>query len=94
MSPEFVADRLDESQPAIPSPRHALQTDRIVQPALIEEVCGAVWTSGPCQLRDGADYKANVLYIYGFFGETWRIASRSHVCRASVLSLGCQTIKK
>src|SRR5258708_19569338 len=40
---------------------------RIVQPALIEEVCGAVWTSGPCQRRDGVDYKANVLYISRFF---------------------------
>src|SRR5258708_32437786 len=40
---------------------------RIVQPALIEEICGAVWTSGPCQCRDGVDYKANVLYISRFF---------------------------
>src|SRR6266481_10062919 len=45
---------------------HCRQT-RIVQPALIEEICGAVWTSGPCQCRDGVDYEANVLYISRFF---------------------------
>src|ERR1700730_12788057 len=39
----------------------------IVQPALIEKVGGAVWTSGPCQRRDGVDDKANVLYTSGFF---------------------------
>src|SRR6267378_6664489 len=40
---------------------------RIVQPALIEKLCRAVWTSGPRQRRDGVDYKANVLYISRFF---------------------------
>src|SRR6202035_896474 len=40
---------------------------RIVQPALIEKLCRAVWTSGPCQCRDGVDYEANVLYISRFF---------------------------
>jgi hypothetical protein len=40
---------------------------RIVQPALIEKLSRAVWTSGPCQGRDGVDYKANVLYICLFF---------------------------
>src|SRR5580704_19616764 len=40
---------------------------RIVQPALIEKLCRAVWTSGPCQRRDGVDYKANVPYISRFF---------------------------
>jgi hypothetical protein len=39
----------------------------MVQPTLIEEVCGAVRISGPCQRRDGVDYKANVLYISRFF---------------------------
>src|SRR5260370_15544941 len=36
---------------------------RIVQPALIEKLCRAVWTSGPCERRDGVDYKANVLAL-------------------------------
>src|SRR5580700_11062461 len=40
---------------------------RIVQPTLIEKLCRAVWTSGPCQRRDGVDYQANVLYISRFF---------------------------
>src|SRR5258708_8574538 len=40
---------------------------RIVQPALIDEVRGAVWTGGPCQRRDGVDDKANVLFISRFF---------------------------
>ena len=40
---------------------------RIVQPALIEKVCRAVSPSGPCQRRDGVDYKANVLDISRFF---------------------------
>src|SRR5580704_15427281 len=40
---------------------------RIVQPASIEELCRAVWTSGPCQRRDGVDDKANVLSISKFF---------------------------
>src|ERR1700675_4207734 len=39
----------------------------IRKPALIEKVCGAVWTSGPCQRRDSVDDKANVLYISRFF---------------------------
>src|ERR1700723_2150346 len=33
----------------------------------MEEVCGAVWTSGPCQRRDGVDDKANILSISRFF---------------------------
>src|SRR5258706_2641595 len=45
---------------------HCRQT-RIVQPALIEKLCRAVWTSGPRQRRDGVDYEANVLYISRFF---------------------------
>jgi hypothetical protein len=36
---------------------------RIVQPALIEKLCRAVWTSGPCERRNGVDYKANVLAL-------------------------------
>ena len=40
---------------------------RIVQPTLIEEVCGAVRISGPCQRRDGVDYKANVVNNSRFF---------------------------
>src|ERR1700676_1520570 len=40
---------------------------RIVQPALIEKLCRAVWTSGPRQRRDGVDYEANVVYISRFF---------------------------
>src|SRR6266446_9681735 len=40
---------------------------RIVQPALIDEVRGAVWSSGPCQSRNGVDDKANVLFISRFF---------------------------
>src|SRR5882724_3669151 len=43
------------------------RSTRIVQPALIEKLCRAVWTSGPHQRRDGVDYKANVLYISRFF---------------------------
>jgi hypothetical protein len=34
------------TQPAILSPKLALQLGRMVQPALIEEVCGALWTTG------------------------------------------------
>src|SRR4029077_2411534 len=56
----------------LPSPAQSLlcRQTRIVQPALIEEVCGAVWTSGPCQRRDGVDDKANVLFISRFFEAT------------------------
>ena len=43
------------------------QKTRIFQPGLIEKLCRAVWTSGPCQRRDGVDDKANVLYISRFF---------------------------
>jgi hypothetical protein len=60
MATEFVAGRLEESQPAILSPKLALQLGRMVQPALIEEVCGALWTTGPYR-RNGVDDKANVL---------------------------------
>jgi hypothetical protein len=61
MATEFVAGRLEESQPAILSPKLALELGRMVQPALIEEVCGALWTTGPYQRRNGVDDKANVL---------------------------------
>jgi hypothetical protein len=67
MLPEFVAGRLDESQPPIPSPKLALQIHPYSPASVIEEVCRAVRTSGPRQCRNGVDYKANVLYIFRFF---------------------------
>jgi len=51
--PEFVADRLDKSQPPIPSPKLALQIDPY-RPAMIEEACGAVWRRG-----GGVGFKTN-----------------------------------
>jgi hypothetical protein len=49
-----VADRLDKSQPPIPSPKLALQIDAY-RPAMIEEACGAVWRrSGAVGLKTNA----------------------------------------
>jgi len=62
---------------------------RIVQPSLIEEVCGAVWTSGPCQRRDGVDYKANALYISRFF------EAMSQGCHARIIQpYGLKTLAR
>jgi hypothetical protein len=67
MFPEFVAGRLDESQPPIPSPKLAFRKTLIVQPSLIVKLCRAVWTSGPRQRWNGVDDKANVLCTSRFF---------------------------
>ena len=40
----------------------------IVEPALIEEVSGAVRTSGPRERGDGVNYKANILCQLSLFG--------------------------
>ena len=64
---ECVADRLDESQPPIVSLKLGLQIDPYSSASAIVKLCRAVWTSGPCQRRDGVDDKANVLYISRLF---------------------------
>jgi|HubBroStandDraft_4_1064222.scaffolds.fasta_scaffold00185_21 hypothetical protein len=40
----------------------------IVEPALIEEVSGAVRANGPREREDRVNYKANVLCLQSLFG--------------------------
>jgi hypothetical protein len=53
--------RMNRNPPA-PIQRLSRRQAGIVQPSLIEEFSGAVWTSGPCQRGDRIDYSSKLVF--------------------------------
>ena len=88
-NPQVRSDRPGERQPS--SPNHAPVRPRgryIVEPALIEEVSGAVRTSGPREHGDRVNHQANVLCQPGLLGSIRHGCHRAIRCRPCVRDSG------